>query len=147
MNYIKIILFIDAIGALVTAMGSGIILKYLYIYFNLPEFWLIYSIVIAAIIAIFDIVSITRWERKLCECLKITICANGIFVIMAIIILTLNFYGIRLLGRIYISSEILIVTGLIIWQLRLIHQYNKNQNINKSAQQGDRPEPVSGHIQ
>ncbi len=120
MNTYKNALIIDAIGAILSAIGSLLILNFINALMVIPEGWLIFTIFYALGIALFDVLSIIKFGNALDHCLKLTLTLNSIFVLLAIIYLMSNWVILASFGILYLIFEIIIVTVISVWQLTVI---------------------------
>lgn len=120
MNTYKEALKIDAIGAIFSALGSLLILKFMNASMEVPEGWLIFTVFYALGILIFDVVSIKKLGNALRHCLMITVALNSIFVLLAINVLVSNWLTLNSLGVFYLILEIVIVAVLSVWQLTVV---------------------------
>lgn len=122
----KQIFLIDGLGAVLTAILLGVILKSLYLYFGIPKNILNFLSLIACVFAVYSLSCYFFVQKKWRLFLKIIIFFNLLYCMFSTI-LVFYYYGfLTLLGIIYFVIELLIIACLVLIELKLLNESNED---------------------
>lgn len=115
----KLLFLADGIGAMLTALTLFIVQLQHQSLFGVQTERLFYLSIAACFMSIFSLGCYCFIKRKWSRYFKIIILANILYCMFTLGILIANFHKITLLGAAYFLMEILIISFLVLWEIKL----------------------------
>ena len=119
---IKKLLFIDGLGALLSAFLLGVVLVGLESYFGIPKSTLYVLAVIPCVFAIYDFYCYFRIRDKHWMYLRVIAIANILYACLSLVLAFSHFEVITVYGWVYIIVEIIIVVSLALYELWVVNK-------------------------
>ena len=121
-QFIKKLLLIDGLGALLSAFLLGIVLVQLESYFGIPKSTLYVLAIIPCVFAIYDFYCYFWIRDKHWMCLRIIAIANILYACLSLVLAFTHFEVITMYGWVYIIVEIIIVVSLALYELKVANK-------------------------
>jgi hypothetical protein len=125
---IKTVIKLDALGALLSAIGSLTILFYLNHIFGIQVAWLYIVLVWSLIMLAYDLVILKFPSTSLRRFLKYIVCLNCSYCLLLAIALISTFHSLPIIGVVYYFVDMTLICLVIAWELGVLYRLD-----NKTA--------------